>query len=39
MQARIDSGDLDFDDWVYRTRDAANVILTAYFYEGDTNGR
>jgi hypothetical protein len=27
MQARIDAGDLDFDDVIYRTRDAAATLL------------
>lgn len=26
-QARIDGGDLDFDDWVYRGNEAANTLL------------
>ena len=26
-QARIDAGDMDFDDIVYRTRDAAATLL------------
>lgn len=26
-QGRIDSGDLDFDDWIYQTRDHAQAML------------
>lgn len=27
MQNRIDNGDLDFNDVIYRTRDAANTLI------------
>jgi hypothetical protein len=29
--ARIAAGDLDFDNWVYRSRDAARTLLQIHF--------
>lgn len=30
MQRRIDAGDLDFDDIVYRSRDAADTLIEVW---------
>ncbi len=36
-QARIDNGDLDFDDWIYRSRDAAQTLLDVFFEQEKKN--
>lgn len=34
MQRRLDAGDLDFDDTVYRSMEAADTLLEVWFERG-----